>query len=196
MIYGYARVSSTDQNEARQIISLIKAGVDAKNIFTDKLSGKDFNRPQYLRMIRKLKKDDCIYVKSIDRLGRDYEEIIEQWQFIVKRKEADIVVLDMPLLDTRKGKDLMGTFLSDLVLQILSFVAETERRNIKQRQAEGIAAARARGVVFGRPPRKLPESFTFFVSEWTAGRISARDAAKRVGMPLSSFRYRAKRLVV
>lgn len=150
--YGYIRVSSRDQNEDRQRVALREAGVAEKDLFLDKQSGKDFERPQYKNLLHRLKKDDLLYVKSIDRLGRNYKEILEQWQFITKEKGVDIVVLDMPLLDTRRGKDLMGTFLADIVLQVLSFVAENERDNIRQRQAEGIAAAKARGVRFGRLP--------------------------------------------
>ena len=153
--YGYIRVSSRDQNEDRQLIALTEVGVPQKNIYLDKQSGKDFNRPQYKKLLRKLKKDDLLFIKSIDRLGRNYVEILEQWRILTKEKGVDIVVLDMPLLDTRRGKDLMGTFLSDIVLQVLSFVAENERVNIRQRQAEGIAAAKARGVRFGRPRRAL-----------------------------------------
>ena len=158
-IYGYIRVSSKDQNEDRQLIALNEVGVERKNIYLDKKSGKDFDRPQYKKLLRKLKKDDLLYIKSIDRLGRSYEEILQQWRILTKEKGIDIVVLDMPLLDTRRGKDLMGTFLSDIVLQVLSFVAENERTNIKQRQAESIAAAKAKGVKFGRPPLPLPDNF-------------------------------------
>ena len=154
-VYGYARVSTREQNLDRQIAALRQYIADERDIITDKESGKDFNRPQYKRLVRKLKKDDLLYIKSIDRLGRNYAEILEQWRLLTQTKGADIVVLDMPLLDTRRGKDLMGTFLSDIVLQVLSFVAENERTNIRQRQAEGIAAAKARGVKFGRPPRPL-----------------------------------------
>ncbi|MCC8080116.1 MAG: recombinase family protein [Oscillospiraceae bacterium] len=161
------------------------------NIYMDKQSGKDFERPQYQRLIRKLKKDDLLYIKSIDRLGRNYEEILEQWRVITKKKGADIVVLDMPLLDTRRGKDLMGTFLSDIVLQVLSFVAENERCNIRQRQAEGIAAAKARGVRFGRPPKPLPENFHSVYQRWRAGKLTGTAAAKECGMPLATFRYKA-----
>ena len=157
----------------------------------DKQSGKDFQRLQYRRMLRKLKKDDLLYVKSIDRLGRSYSEILEQWRFLTREKGVDIVVLDMPLLDTRRGKDLMGTFLSDIVLQVLSFVAENERANIRQRQAEGIAAAKARGVRFGRPPRPLPENYPSAYRRWKAGTITATEAARECGMALSTFRYRA-----
>ena len=158
-VYGYIRVSSKDQKEDRQQIALKEVGVDPQNIYVDKQSGKDFNRPQYKKMLRKLKKDDLLYIKSIDRLGRNYEEILQQWRILTKEKGVDIVVLDMPLLDTRRGKDLMGTFLSDIVLQVLSFVAENERTNIKQRQAEGIAVAKAKGIKFGRPPLPLPDNF-------------------------------------
>ena len=188
--YGYIRVSSKDQNEDRQMVALREVGVPDKNIFIDKQSGKDFQRPKYKRLLRMVKPNDLIYVKSIDRLGRNYEEIQEQWRLLTKEKRVDIVVLDMPLLDTRKGKDLMGTFIADLVLQILSFVAETERRNIKQRQAEGIAAAKARGVRFGRPLNPLPDNFDDMVRLSNAGMISQSEAAKRCGMPLSSFRHR------
>ena len=144
-IYGYARVSSKHQNEERQLIALRAFGIRDRDIYCDRQSGKDFDRPQYRRLVRRLKKDDILYIKSIDRLGRNYKEILEQWRVLTKEREVDIVVLDMPLLDTRRGKDLMGTFLSDIVLQVLSFVAENERANIRQRQAEGIAAAKARG---------------------------------------------------
>lgn len=188
--YGYIRVSSKDQNEDRQQIALELQGVDL--IFMDKQSGKDFNRPEYKKMVRKLHAGDVLYVLSIDRLGRDYEEIQEQWRFLTKEKRVDIVVLDMPLLDTRKGKDLMGTFIADLVLQILSFVAQSERENIKKRQAEGIAAAKARGVKFGRPPQDLPDNFREICKQWKDGQITGTEAAKRCNMPLSSFRYRAK----
>ncbi len=190
-VYGYARVSARDQNTDRQLIALREKGVREKDIFTDKQSGKDFSRPQYRRLLRKLKKDDLLYIKSIDRLGRNYKEILEQWRLLTKEKGADIVVLDMPLLDTRRGKDLMGTFLSDIVLQVLSFVAENERANIRQRQAEGIAAAKARGVRFGRPPSPLPENFPAVYQRWKARQITGVAAAKACGMPLSSFRYRA-----
>ncbi|MCD7817891.1 MAG: recombinase family protein [Lachnospiraceae bacterium] len=191
-IYGYIRVSSKDQNEDRQLIALHELDIPVKNIFMDKQSGKDFNRPQYKKLVRKLKKDDLLYIKSIDRLGRNYEEIQNQWRVLTKDKGVDIVVLDMPLLDTRRGKDLMGTFLSDIVLQVLSFVAENERTNIKQRQAEGIAAAKAKGVRFGRPPRPLPENFHSVYQRWTAGKITGLAAAEECGMPMSTFRYRAE----
>lgn len=191
-IYGYIRVSSRDQNEDRQMIALKEVGVPEKNIYLDKQSGKDFNRPQYKKLLRKMKKDDLLYIKSIDRLGRNYEEILQQWRVLTKEKGIDIVVLDMPLLDTRRGKDLMGTFLSDIVLQVLSFVAENERTNIKQRQAEGIAAAKAKGVRFGRPPRPLPENFHSCYQRWKQGEITGTAAARECGMPLSTFRYRAE----
>ena len=166
--------------------------VPEKNIFLYKQSGKDFERPQYKRLVNKLKPDDLLYIKSIDRLGRNYEEILEQWRVLTKEKQIDIVVLDMPLLDTRRGKDLMGTFLSDIVLQVLSFVAENERANIRQRQAEGIAAAKARGVRFGRPPRPLPENYYSAYQRWKSGSITGTAAAKECGMPLSTFRYQAE----
>ena len=167
--------------------------IPEKNIYLDKQSGKDFERPQYRKMVRKLKKDDLLYIKSIDRLGRNYAEILEQWRLLTKEKGIDIVVLDMPLLDTRRGKDLMGTFLSDIVLQVLSFVAENERSNIRQRQAEGIAVAKAKGVKFGRPPKPLPENFHNLYQKWKSGKITGTAAAKACGMPLSTFRYRAKK---
>lgn len=191
-IYGYIRVSSHDQNEDRQRLAFQELAIPAKNIFMDKQSGKDFDRPSYRRMARRMKKDDLLYIKSIDRLGRNYEEILEQWRILTKEKGIDIVVLDMPLLDTRRGKDLMGTFLSDIVLQVLSFVAENERTNIRQRQAEGIAAAKARGVRFGRPPGPLPENFHEAYQLWKSGKITGTVAAKRCCMPLSTFRYQAK----
>ncbi len=191
-IYGYVRVSTREQNEDRQLIALREAGVSERHTFTDKQSGKDFERPQYQRLLRKMKRDDLLYIKSIDRLGRSYEEILQQWRIITKDKGVDIVVLDMPLLDTRRGKDLMGTFLSDIVLQLLSFVAENERRNIRQRQAEGIAAAKARGVRFGRPLKPLPDNFQNQYQLWKNGKITGTAAAKACGMPLATFRYRAK----
>ena len=191
-VYGYIRVSSRDQNEDRQMIALRELNVPERNIFMDKQSGKDFERPSYKRMVRRMKKDDLLYIKSIDRLGRNYGEILEQWRILTKEKGIDIVVLDMPLLDTRRGKDLMGTFLSDIVLQVLSFVAENERTNIRQRQAEGIAATKARGVRFGRPTRPLPEGFHEVYHLWKIGQITGTKAAKICGMPLSTFRHRAE----
>lgn len=191
-IYGYIRVSTKDQNEDRQLIALNEAGVKRKNIYMDKQSGKDFNRPNYKRLLQRVKKDDLIYIKSIDRLGRNYEEIQNQWRLLTKEKCVDIVILDMPLLDTRRGKDLMGTFLADIVLQVLSFASENERTNIRQRQAEGIAAAKAKGIRFGRPPKPLPENFYNAYHRWKQGEITGAAAAKECKMPLSTFRYRAK----
>lgn len=191
-IYGYIRVSTRDQNEDRQLLALRQLRIPKKNIFLDRQSGKDFARPQYRKMVRRFKKNDLLYIKSIDRLGRNYAEILEQWRTLTKDRGIDIVVLDMPLLDTRRGKDLMGTFLSDIVLQVLSFVAENERINIKQRQAEGIAAAKARGVRFGRPPAPLPENFQQVYQQWKAGKITGLAAARACEMPMSTFRYRAK----
>ena len=190
--YGYIRVSTKEQNEDRQVIALREVGVAAKNIYMDKQSGKDFNRPQYKKLLRTMKKDDLLYVKSIDRLGRNYAEILEQWRMLTKDKGIDIVVLDMPLLDTRRGKDLMGTFLSDIVLQVLSFVSENERTNIRQRQAEGIAAAKAKGIRFGRAPKPLPDGFHDAYQRWKRGEITGTAAARDCGMPLSTFRYRAE----
>lgn len=191
-IYGYIRVSTIDQNEDRQLIAMQELSIPEKNLFIEKQSGKDFKRPQYKRLVKKLKPDDLLYIKSIDRLGRNYEEILEQWRILTKEKRIDIVVLDMPLLDTRRGKDLMGTFLSDIVLQVLSFVAENERINIRQRQKEGIAAAKAKGVRFGRPPKPLPEKYHSAYQRWKTGVITGTAAAKECGMPLSTFRYRAE----
>lgn len=191
-IYGYIRVSSADQHEDRQKIAMEEFAIPAKNLFIEKQSGKDFDRPIYRRMLRKLQKGDILYIKSIDRLGRNYDEILEQWQKLTKQKGVDIVVLDMPLLDTRRGKDLIGTFLSDIVLQVLSFVAENERANIRQRQAEGIAAAKARGVRFGRMPRPLPENFQECYFQWKAGKLSTAKAAEACGLPESTFRDKAK----
>lgn len=185
--YAYIRVSTRDQNEDRQLIALRELHIPEKNIFMDKQSGKDFNRPQYKRLVRKLKKDDLLYIKSIDRLGRNYAEILEQWRLFTQTKGIDIVVLDMPLLDTRRGKDLMGTFLSDIVLQVLSFVAENERTNIRQRQAEGIAAAKARGVKFGRPPRPLPDNFYEVHKAWRDKEITLKRAAESCDLPVGTF---------
>ncbi len=190
--YGYIRVSTKEQNEVRQVIALREVGVSEKNIYMDKQSGKNFNRPQYKKLLRKMKKDDLPYIKSIDHLGRNYAEILEQWRMLTKDKGIDIVVLDMPLLDTRRGKDLMGTFLSDIVLQVLSFVSENERTNIRQRQAEGIAAAKAKGIRFGRAPKPLPDGFHDAYQRWKRGEITGTAAARDCGMPLSTFRYRAE----
>ncbi len=193
-IYGYARVSSKDQNEDRQRIALHEMGVPETNIYIDKQSGKDFERPAYRRMVRKLKRDDLLYIKSIDRLGRNYEEIQSQWRILTKEKGVDIYVIDMPLLDTRRGKDLVGTFLSDIVLQVLSFVAENERKNIRQRQAEGIAAAKARGVKFGRPALPNPDNFREVHRDWRNKKITLRQAADACGMPIGTFYGKAKKL--
>lgn len=190
-IYAYVRVSTREQNEDRQLIAMNELQVPKKNIFIDKQSGKDFERPRYKKLIKRLKKDDLLYIKSIDRLGRNYNEIQEQWRILTKEKAVDIVVLDMPLLDTRRGKDLMGTFLSDIVLQVLSFVAENERVNIRQRQAEGIAAAKAKGVRFGRPPKPLPGNFEEVYRRWEKGEITGTAAARGCRMPLSTFRNKA-----
>ena len=192
-VFGYIRVSSRDQNEDRQLIALREVGIPSGNIFLDKQSGKDFDRPQYKKLLRKIKKDDLLYIKSIDRLGRNYEEILQQWRMLTKDKGADIVVLDMPLLDTRRGKDLMGTFLSDIVLQLLSFVAENERNNIRQRQAEGIAAAKARGVKFGRPPLPLPENFYEVHNAWRSKKLSLAEAAIACNMAMSTFYGKARK---
>ena len=194
MIYGYVRVSTREQNEGRQMLALNRKEVPKENIYIDKQSGKDFERPMYIRMLEKLKKDDLIYIKSIDRLGRNYEEILEQWRFLTKEKKVDIVVLDMELLDTRRGKDLMGTFLSDVVLQILSFVAENERKNIRERQKEGIEAAKMRGVHFGRPKRDLPDNFEQICYQWRSGEILGKEAARLLSIPLSTFYGRAKEI--
>ena len=190
--YGYIRVSSKDQNAERQSIAMRQFGVKEQFVYLDKQSGKDFNRPQYRKLIRKIKQDDTLVVKSIDRLGRNYEEIIEQWRIITKEKKAAIVVLDMPLLDTRQGKDLTGTLIADIVLQLLSYVAQTEREFIKQWQAEGIAAAKARGVRFGPKPMEKPENFDFYYLPWSRGEISAREAARRLNVTHKTFLRWAK----
>ena len=188
MMYGYIRVSTKDQHEDRQMIAMQEFGVSEKHIYMDKLSGKDFDRPQYKRLLRRLKGGDTLVVKSIDRLGRDYSEIQNQWRIITKEKKANIVVLDMPLLDTRqKGRDLTGTFIADLVLQILSYVAQVERENIKQRQAEGIAAAKAKGVRFGREKIPIPEEFYALRTRYREGSITARAAARELGVAHSTF---------
>ena len=191
-VYGYVRVSTKEQNEDRQVLALRRPQVPGENIYMDKLSGKDFHRPMYQKLLKKLRAGTLLYIKSIDRLGRNYEEILEQWRIITKDKKADIVVLDMPLLDTRRGKDLMGTFLSDIVLQVLSFVAENERGNIRQRQREGIEAAKRRGVRFGRPPKPLPENFAQVCERWFQGEISGTRAAKLCGMPSPTFYRKAE----
>lgn len=191
-VYGYVRVSSMDQNEDRQMIALRERAVPERNIYMDKQSGKDFNRPQYKKMIKRLKPGSLLYVLSIDRLGRSYKEIQEQWRILTKDLGVDVCVIDMPLLDTRNGKDLMGTFIADLVLQILSFVAQSERESIRVRQEQGIAAAKAKGVRFGRPPKPLPENYGVIYQQWKTGSITGTEAAKQCGMPLSTFRYRAE----
>lgn len=190
--YGYARVSTREQKEDRQMIALMEMQVPEKNIYMDRQSGKDFKRPMYQCMVEQLQEEDLLYVKSIDRLGRNYEEILEQWRMLTREKKVDIVVLDMPLLDTRRGKDLMGTFLSDIVLQVLSFVAENERKNIRERQKEGIEAAKLRGVQFGRPRRDVPEDFIQICCRWRSGQILGKEAARLCDMPLTTFYGRAK----
>ena len=191
-VYGYVRVSSRDQNEDRQLIAQKEFNIPEKNIYIDKQSGKDFDRPQYKKLVRKLKKNDLLCIKSIDRLGRNYTEIIEQWRYLTKKKQVDIVVLDMPLLDTRRGKDLLGTFISDIVLQLLSFVAENERNNIHERQAEGIAAAKARGVHMGRPAKEPPPDFEAIVNDWEKKNITMEQALERCNMSITTF-YRRRR---
>ncbi len=192
MTYGYARVSTREQKEDRQLIALEEAGVRRPALYIDKQSGKDFKRPEYQKMLQRLKKDDLLCIKSIDRLGRNYGEILEQWRMLTSEKGVDIVVLDMPLLDTRRGKDLMGTFLSDIVLQVLSFVAENERASIRQRQAEGIAAAKERGVHFGRPVVPVADNFSAIVLAWESGLLSFDDALEKSGLSYSTF-YRRLR---
>ena len=192
-IYGYCRVSSRDQNEDRQLITMKEMNVPEKNIFIDKQSGKDFDRPQYKRLMRRIKAGDVLYVKSIDRLGRNYRDIQEQWKIITKERKADIVITDLPILDTRKNKDLLGTFIADLVLAILSYVSENERCNIRQRQAEGIAAAKARGVHFGPLPRPLPENFGEVYHRWKRKEIPISKAASECGMPRTTFFERARK---
>ena len=190
--YGYIRVSSRDQNEDRQRVAMAEKEIPPENLYVDKQSGKDFQRPQYQKLLRRLRAGDLLYVLSIDRLGRNYEEIQQQWRVLTKDIGIDICVLDMPLLDTRQGKDLLGTFIADLVLQILSFVAQSERENIRKRQAEGIAAAKARGVVFGRPAKAAPDDFAEIVGAWKGGRQTFREALERCGMSESTF-YRRLR---
>lgn len=193
-VYGYIRVSSRDQNELRQVMALEQAEVPRERIFVDRQSGKDFDRPQYQEMIHQLREGDLLYVMSIDRLGRNYEDIQTQWRILTKEIGVDICVLDMPLLDTRNGKDLMGTFIADLVLQILSFVAQSERENIRTRRAQGIAAAKKKGVKFGRPAKPLPPDFPFAYAEWSQGKLSARQAAALCGMSKSTFQYQVNHL--
>ena len=193
-IYGYVRVSSIDQNEERQIVALRDAAVPEKDIFMDKQSGKDFDRPNYKKLVKKLKAGDLLYILSIDRLGRNYEEIQKQWRVLTKEIGIDICVLDMPLLDTRNGKDLMGTFIADLVLQILSFVAQSERENIKKRQAEGITAAKEKGTVFGRPVKDVPDNFGQLVKRWEKKELSLTEVLQQCNMSESTFYRRLKEL--
>lgn len=189
-MYGYVRVSSTDQNEARQLMAMRECSITGDRIYLDKISGKNFKRPQYRAMLRRLKPGDTLCITSIDRLGRSYEEIQQQWRIITKEKKVDILVLDMPLLDTRRNKDLLGAFIADLVLQVLSFVAQNERENIRKRQAEGIAAAKEKGIRFGRPRKPLPAGFHTAFQLWADGQLTMVEAAKSCNMAESSFRYR------
>ena len=191
-IYGYVRVSSIDQNEDRQMIAMRKIGILEKNIYLDKQSGKNFDRPAYKQLVRKLKEGDLLYIMSIDRLGRNYVEIQDQWRFLTKEKKIDVSILDMSFLDTRNGKDLLGTFLADNVLQVLSFVAQNERENIRKRQAEGIAAAKARGVRFGRPEKPVPENFKEIVKQWEKKQIDIETAASMCNMSIPTFYKRLK----
>lgn len=193
-IYGYIRVSSTDQNEERQVMALKEAGVEEKQMFLDKQSGKDFKRPAYEQLLQKLRTGDLLYVLSIDRLGRDYEEIQRQWRILTKEIGIDICILDMPLLDTRNGRDLMGTFIADLVLQILSFVAQSERENIRKRQEQGIAAAKERGVQFGRPKIEGPPDFSEIVQDWEGKRITTKEAIFKSNMSRSTFYRRVQEM--
>ena len=193
-IYGYIRVSSIDQNENRQLLAMHEKQIPAKNLYIDKQSGKDFERPNYKKLVKKLKPGDLLYILSIDRLGRNYKEIQEQWRILTKEKEIDICVIDMPLLDTRNGKDLIGTFIADLVLQILSFVAYSERENIRKRQAEGIAAAKNRGVKFGRPERPLPDNFNQVHQDWRNKKMTLQQAANACEMPVGTFYAKAVKL--
>lgn len=191
-VYGYVRVSSIDQNEDRQLIVMDENNVPSKNVYIDKQSGKDFDRPQYKKLVKKLKPGDLLYILSIDRLGRNYEDIQKQWRILTKDIGIDICVIDMPLLDTRNGKDLMGTFIADLVLQILSFVAQSERENIKKRQAQGIAAAKAKGVKFGRPEKDIPDDFGRIIKEWEQKRLPFTEVLKLCNMGEATF-YRKLR---
>ena len=191
-IYGYLRVSSTDQNEDRQLIAMQELHIPSENLFVDKQSGKDFQRPQYQKMIRLLRAGDLLYIKSIDRLGRNYEEIQSQWRVLTKDKSIDIVVLDMELLDTRREKNLLGTFIADLVLQVLSFVAQSERESIRKRQAEGISAAKARGVRFGRPQKEPPDNFGELVRQWERRQIGTTELLKLCSMSRTTFYAKLK----
>ncbi len=191
-VYGYVRVSSADQNEDRQMIAMGEQGIPSARIFVDKVSGKNFERPAYRALTRRLRSGDLLYIKSIDRLGRNYEEIQNQWRILTKERGVDIAVLDMPILDTRNGKDLMGTFLADIVLQILSFVAQNERENIRKRQAEGIAAAKARGVRFGRPVKKPPENFPTLVRQWERGKLTLKELLSLTSLKEATFYNRLR----
>lgn len=193
-VYGYIRVSSIDQNEDRQLLAMKRKKVPERNLYIDKQSGKDFQRPQYERMVKRLKPGDLVYVLSIDRLGRNYMEIQEQWRFLTREKKVDICVMDMPLLDTREGKDLMGTFIADLVLQILCFVAQNERENIRKRQAEGIEAAKKKGIRFGRPSFPLPENFHRVHRDWREKKMTLQQAAEACEMPVGTFYAKAVRM--
>lgn len=190
--YGYIRVSTREQNEDRQLLAMRELPVPEKNIYIDKQSGKDFERPQYKRLVRRLKRDDLLYIKSIDRLGRNYREILAQWQVLTQEKGVDIVVIDMPLLDTRQGRDLTGRLIADIVLQLLSYVAETERQNIRQRQAEGIAAAKQRGALLGRQRLPMPEGFEKLALAWQRGEVSSRAAAVQLHISHQTFLRRVK----
>ena len=186
-VYGYARVSTKEQHEDRQVVALSDAGVNAEYIYVDKQSGKDFKRPQYIRLLKRLRENDLLYIKDIDRLGRNYEDVLEQWRILTKEKKIDICILDMPILDTRRGKDLLGTFIADLVLALLSYVSENERLNIRQRQAEGIAIAQLKGVRFGRPPINICDNFYELFIKWSDGEITAREAAKLCNVSKNTF---------
>lgn len=192
-MYAYVRVSTQQQNEDRQVIAMSEVGVPPENIYIDKQSGKDFDRPMYQKLLKRLKENDVLYVKSIDRLGRNYEEILEQWRLLTKDMRVDIVVLDMPILDTRKGKDLLGTLIADLVLTLLSYVSENERKAIRERQREGIEAAKKRGVKFGRPEKPVP-NFRMAYDKWVSKEINAEDAAKLCDLETATFYYRARRM--
>ena len=194
MEYGYIRVSSNDQREDRQLGAMSHLGIPKERLFVDKQSGKDFERPQYKTLIKKMEKGDVLYVLSIDRLGRDYGEILEQWRVLTKKKGVDVCVIDMPLIDTRNGKDLLGTFIADIVLQILSFVAQSERENIRKRQAEGIAVAKEKGVRFGRPPIPLPDDFEEIIRKWRAKEITLREAAEVCGLKEGTFYGKARKV--
>lgn len=192
--YAYVRVSTREQNEDRQRLAMQELGIPKQRIYTDKQSGKDFNRPMYRKLLKRLQAGDLLYIKSIDRLGRNYEEILEQWRYLTKEKRVDICILDMPILDTRRNGDLIGVFIGDVVLQVLSFVAENERKNIRERQREGIAAARLRGVNFGRPEKPLPENFETAYRDWQEKRITGTEAARSCGMAKSTFYNRANKV--